>query len=71
MTRQKFRIQGMHCVGCAMVVDEAVENLAGVKSASTNYARQIADIEFDEKKITEPQIIAAIETAGYKVVTSK
>lgn len=71
MTRQKFRIQGMHCVGCAMVIDEAVENLAGVKSASTNYARMLADVEYDEKRIAEDQIIAAIETAGYKVVDSK
>lgn len=71
MIRQKFQIQGMHCVGCAMTIDGAVEDLPGVKSATTNYARQVAEVEFDEKKVTEAQIVAAIQTAGYKVAASK
>jgi len=66
MIKKKFQIQGMHCVGCAMTVDGAVEDLTGVRSATTNYARQVAEIEYDEKKVTEAQIIAAIQTAGYK-----
>ena len=66
--KQRFQIQGMHCVGCAMTVDGAVEDLPGVKSANTNYARQTADVEFDEKKVTATQIIAAIEQAGYKAL---
>jgi Cu+-exporting ATPase len=70
MTKKRFQIQGMHCVGCAMTVDGALEDLPGVKSASTNYARQIADVEYDEKQITEAQMIAAIEQAGYKATVS-
>jgi copper chaperone CopZ len=66
MTKQKFQIQGMSCVGCAMTIDDAVENLPGVRSASTNYARQVAEVEYDEKKVNEAQIVKAIETAGYK-----
>ena len=66
MTKKRFQIQGMHCVGCAMTVDGAVEDLPGVKSATTNYARQVADVEYDEKKVTDTQIIAAIQDAGYK-----
>ena len=65
MTKKKFQVQGMHCVGCAMTVDGAVEDLAGVKSATTNYARQVAEVEYDEKKVTEAQIIASIQNAGY------
>ena len=64
--KKRFQIQGMHCVGCAMTIDGAVEDLPGVKSASTNYARQVADIEFDERKVSESQIIAAIQSAGYQ-----
>jgi P-type Cu+ transporter len=66
MTKQKFQIQGMSCVGCAMTVDEAVENLPGVRSASTNYARQVAEVEYDEHKVNTQQIVKAIEEAGYK-----
>lgn len=66
MTKKRFQIQGMHCVGCAMTIDGVVEDLPGVKSASTNYARQVADIEYDEKKVSEGQIIEAITSAGYQ-----
>lgn len=68
MIKKKFQIQGMHCVGCAMTVDGAVEDLPGVKSATTNYARQVAEIEYDEKKVTDAEIIFAIQSAGYKAV---
>ena len=68
MTKKKFQIQGMHCVGCAMTIDGAVEDLPGVKSATTNYARQVAEVEYDEKKVTDAQIIFAIQSAGYKAV---
>lgn len=73
MVKQRFQIQGMHCVGCAMTVDGAVEDLSGVKSATTNYARQTADVEYDESKVTEMQIMAAIKDAGYtaKIVDRK
>lgn len=66
MVKQRFRIEGMHCVGCALTVDGALEDLPGVKSASTNYARQIADVEYDERRVNASQILAAIQAAGYR-----
>jgi copper chaperone CopZ len=66
MTRQHFRLQGMHCVGCAMSIDGALEDLAGVKSANTSYARQVVEVEYDERQIEVRQLIAAIESVGYR-----
>ncbi|NWG16936.1 MAG: heavy-metal-associated domain-containing protein [Chloroflexi bacterium] len=71
MTKKRFQVQGMHCVGCAMTIDGALEDLPGVKSASANYARQIVDVEYDETRLTEAQIIAAVEQAGYKAAVSR
>lgn len=62
---QQFKIQGMHCVGCAMTIDGVVEDLQGVKSATTHYARQILKVEYDAQKINEQAILAAISEAGY------
>jgi copper chaperone CopZ len=67
MVKKRFQIQDMHCVGCAMTIDGVVEDLPGVKSATTSFARQAVDIEFEEKKVTEQQIISAIQAAGYRV----
>ena len=66
MIKKRFQIQGMHCVGCAMTIDGALEDLPGVRSASTNYARQIADVEYDDRQVSEAQIVEAIREAGYQ-----
>jgi P-type Cu+ transporter len=66
MTRKQFRIEGMHCVGCAMTIDSALEDLHGVVSASTSYAKQIANVVYDDSKVTEEQVVEAVREAGYR-----
>ncbi len=68
MTKVRLRIEGMHCVGCAMTIDGALEDLPGVQSASTNYARQVVDVEYDEHVVSEAQLIAAVAAAGYTAI---
>ncbi len=68
MTKKQFRIQGMHCVGCAMTIDGALEDLPGVKEATTSYAKQVVDVHYDDKQVTEQQLITAVREAGYQVV---
>lgn len=65
MVKQQFEIQGMHCVGCAMTIDGVIEDLPGVKSASTNYKRQVAVVEYDERQVSETDILRVIHEAGY------
>jgi len=68
MKKNKFTVKGMHCVGCAMLVDEALEDLSGVKSAAANYAKQYVEIEYDDKKVAETQLVDAVKKAGYTLV---
>jgi copper chaperone CopZ len=65
MTKKKFHVKGMHCVGCAMTVDEALEALTGVKSASTSYAKQVVEIVYNDQQVTEEQLVEAVSKAGY------
>jgi len=65
MTKKQFKIQGMHCVGCAMVIDGALEDLLGVRSATTNYAKQVTDVIYDEKRLNEEMLVEAVNKAGY------
>lgn len=55
----------MHCTSCAMNIDFDLEDL-GVKSAKTNYAKQEAEVEFDEEKINPQKIIDQIKKTGYR-----
>jgi len=67
IVKKKFKINGMHCSACAISIDFDLEDLVGVKSARTSYARQETEIEFDQEKLTTDMIIQAIQKTGYRV----
>lgn len=67
--KRTFKITGMHCTSCSMVIDMDLEDLEGVKSAKTSYAKQATEVEFDPEKVTEQHIIEAIKKSGYIAVT--
>lgn len=61
----KLKINGMHCSSCAMNIDFDLEDLEGVKSARTNYAKSISEVEFDADKISEDDVVKQIRETGY------
>jgi copper chaperone CopZ len=68
MIKKRFQVNDMKCVGCTIAVEGALEDVAGVKSASANYAKQFADIEYDESKVSPRDLAAAVALAGYEMV---
>lgn len=66
MTRKKLKIVGMHCNSCSLSIDFDLEDLAGVTSSKTSYARQECEVEFDEEKIDTEKIILTIRNTGYQ-----
>lgn len=71
LVKKKFKIDGMHCASCAMNIDFELEDLDGVKSSNTSYAKQENEIEFDENKLNLENIISQIEKTGYKAELKK
>ena len=69
-TTQKviFKIDGMHCVSCGLNIDGELEDTTGVISASTNYARQVTEVEFDSSKVDTNTLKKTIQKLGYSVV---
>lgn len=65
---KKLKIEGMHCSSCAMNIDFDLEDLDGVKSAKTNYAKQESEVEFDEEKVEIEAILKSVEKTGYKAL---
>lgn len=65
MKKIKLKIDGMHCSSCAMSIDFDVEDLEGVNSCKTSYAKQESEVEFDENKINPDKILAQIKETGY------
>jgi Cu+-exporting ATPase len=65
MTTFDLPIQGMTCASCAGRVERALRKLPEVSNASVNLASEQARIEAPADSL--PQLIAAIEGAGYSV----
>jgi P-type Cu+ transporter len=70
MKKVKLKIEGMHCAACAMNIDFDLEDLPGVKSAKTNYARQECEVEYEENKLKQEKITEQIKKSGYTATTS-
>lgn len=67
MTKEQFKVSGMHCTSCAMNIEGELEDLRGVMKANVNFAKQLTHVEYDEKIVSSQQIIATIQKLGYEV----
>lgn len=66
MVNKKYKVVGMHCSSCAMMIEGELEDI-GV-SAKCSFAAQTVEVKFDNKKVTESEIKKAIKKAGYLLV---
>ena len=62
-----FKIEGMHCDGCAQNIQSLLERNAGVRKAVASFAEGETRILYDSSLISEDQLIAIIENSGYRV----
>lgn len=60
-----LNIEGMHCSSCAMNIDFDLEDMDGIKTAKTSYAKQKCEVEFDENKVSITDVIKQIKKTGY------
>jgi Cu+-exporting ATPase len=60
-----LQITDMHCSSCAMNIDMTLEDLPGVKKATTKFASSQTTVEFDANQTSTTQIIQAISALGY------
>ena len=60
-----FEVEGMHCANCGKLVDEALEELRGVQSASTGVRQGVTVVEFDPAVASPKTIVKAIRKVGY------
>ena len=66
MVKKTYRVEGMHCSNCAMNIEGIEDDLPGVKQVSASYQKGQMVVEFDEAKVSEAQILAAVEKRGYQ-----
>jgi Cu+-exporting ATPase len=64
-------ITGMTCANCVSTIERNLKKLDGMQVAAVNLATERATVEFDPAKLTQDQIIARVERAGYGVATGE
>lgn len=65
MKKEKYVVTGMSCSACSSRVEKAVSKLDGMQKASVNLLTNSMQVEYDESKLSEQQIVKAVEDAGY------
>lgn len=67
LERVKIKISGLHCVSCGLNIDGDLEELEGVREASTNYAQSITNVTYDPSLVTLQKIKESIKQTGYEI----
>lgn len=62
----QVKVTGMTCAGCASGLHKALSKQAGILENEVQYPGDVASIKYDAAKISQAQILAVIEKAGYK-----
>ena len=63
--KNKFNVTGMTCSACSSRVEKCVSSLDGIKKVEVNLLTNTMQAEYDEEKLSDGEIIAAVKKAGY------
>ena len=70
-TTIELPITGMTCASCVARTEKAIGKVAGVDKAAVNLATEKATVTFDPGEVSTGDLVAAVEGAGYGVVTAQ
>lgn len=68
-TTVTLKLSGLHCSSCSLNIDSELEDLPGIISASTSYAKQESVITYDPALTGPAHFSHIIKKLGYEVVT--
>ena len=69
MIKKTFKIPDMTCTNCAMKLESLEDTLEGVREINASYHKSEMTVVYDEKKLTEEQIIDAVKKKGYSATS--
>lgn len=55
----------MHCSSCALLIEESLNEVKGVKKAHVNFAAEKALVIYDEEAVKKEDLIEAVKKTGY------
>lgn len=61
-----FRVDGMHCGSCALLIDDTLDELPGVSGSQTTVKPGRSTVELDVSQTSPQDVVAALEQLGYR-----
>jgi copper chaperone CopZ len=63
-----FHVKNMHCSNCSMILESLEDELTGIIRISASYHKQQLEVEYDERLLSEDEIIQAGKQKGYDLI---
>lgn len=64
---EKIFNSNMHCAGCKGNIEAALKKLDGVLEVNANLVNNVVKVRYNEKKVSEEDIINTCKSVGYKL----
>ena len=64
---ETLHVEGWHCGACSSKTEAALKGLSGVKSVSSDRAKETVTITYDDAKVKHADLEKAIASSGFKV----
>lgn len=61
-----FRVEGMHCASCGLLIDDDLTDLDGVLDTRTSVRTSTSTVVLDPERCNPDAVIAAITALGYQ-----
>lgn len=65
VTERTVSVEGMSCTGCEQTVEERLEAIDGVESATADHESGTVDLTYDDDAVSSDDIEHAVDDAGY------
>lgn len=66
-----FRVKGMHCASCSVLISKNLERLPGVEKANANYGSERLALTYDPAKTPLEKIKQTLGKLGYTILEPK
>jgi len=66
--KKVFKIKGMHCASCAILITKTLQRTKGVSSANANYGSEKLLLEYDSGTVTIETVNGLMKKLGYTLI---
>lgn len=67
LTKETFKITGMHCQSCELLVKEDLED-AGAKTVKASHEKELLELEYNPHNLSKEKVKEIVSDLGFKIL---